>query len=143
MSACPICAGLPLERFGDGAWRCPSCTGAFVTDAALRAKLLEVSRNPVLPAGPGGSGKHDGPDRACPECGAVMSRSYVSGVPIDRCDAHGTWFDAEELAHVLARAANRETNLRNDEDRARTRSGFGELLDSIFDILTGNRRNGS
>jgi Zn-finger nucleic acid-binding protein len=129
MNACPICAGLSLERFGDGAWRCPSCTGAFVTDKALREKLQAVSRAPVIA---GGAGTHDGPVRACPQCAAPMGRAYISQVRIDRCDAHGTWFDAEELAYVLARAAGGETAARNDEDRARTRSGFGELLDSIF-----------
>ncbi len=135
MSACPACAA-PLERFGTGAWRCPACTGTFVTDAALRERLTSLSRQAVIV---GGSGRHDGPDRACPICAAVMHRAYFSRVAIDRCEPHGTWFDAEELADVLARAAQHETALRDGEDRARTNEGAGELFELVSEALFGRR----
>jgi Zn-finger nucleic acid-binding protein len=41
----------------------------------------------------------------CPECGLLMNRRNfggTSGVVVDVCHAHGTWFDAGELAAVLA-----------------------------------------
>ena len=44
----------------------------------------------------------------CPLCHASMNRvnfGRVSGVIIDVCKAHGTWFDAGELTRVVAFAA--------------------------------------
>lgn len=43
--------------------------------------------------------------RKCPRCSAVMTRSNfrrVSGVVVDRCGAHGTWLDADELERLAA-----------------------------------------
>jgi Zn-finger nucleic acid-binding protein len=40
----------------------------------------------------------------CPECGKVMNRinfAKRSGVVLDSCAAHGTWFDADELRRVV------------------------------------------
>lgn len=51
---------------------------------------------------------------ACPECGQAMERSVAgqTGVEIDVCREHGTWFDRDELgriarAHATARAYGR------------------------------------
>lgn len=41
----------------------------------------------------------------CPECGVLMNRRNfggTSGIIVDVCSVHGTWFDAGELAAVLA-----------------------------------------
>jgi Zn-finger nucleic acid-binding protein len=41
----------------------------------------------------------------CPVCGTTMNRKAfgrISGVVVDVCKAHGVWFDAGELAEVLA-----------------------------------------
>jgi Zn-finger nucleic acid-binding protein len=43
--------------------------------------------------------------RPCPTCSQVMNRrNYggTSGVVIDTCKIHGSWFDADELARVIA-----------------------------------------
>jgi Zn-finger nucleic acid-binding protein len=40
----------------------------------------------------------------CPECGKLMNRvnfAKRSGVVLDSCAAHGTWFDADELRRVI------------------------------------------
>ncbi len=42
--------------------------------------------------------------RRCPCCTSVMNRvnfARISGVIVDVCKAHGTWFDAQELPAVL------------------------------------------
>ena len=42
---------------------------------------------------------------SCPACGSSMNRKAfgrISGVIVDVCRAHGVWFDAGELAEVLA-----------------------------------------
>jgi Zn-finger nucleic acid-binding protein len=42
--------------------------------------------------------------RACPECEKIMNRvnfSRISGIIVDVCKEHGTWFDVHELPGVL------------------------------------------
>lgn len=46
----------------------------------------------------------------CPLCRSTMNRmnfGKVSGVIVDVCRLHGTWFDAGELTRVVAFAANK------------------------------------
>jgi Zn-finger nucleic acid-binding protein len=40
----------------------------------------------------------------CPECGQLMNRinfARCSGVIVDICKGHGTWFDREELSRII------------------------------------------
>jgi Zn-finger nucleic acid-binding protein len=40
----------------------------------------------------------------CPECGQLMNRvnfAHCSGVVVDVCKGHGTWFDRDELAEIV------------------------------------------
>ncbi|MBD0324790.1 MAG: zf-TFIIB domain-containing protein [Pyrinomonadaceae bacterium] len=40
----------------------------------------------------------------CPECGQLMNRvnfARCSGVVVDTCKAHGTWFDRDELQRIV------------------------------------------
>jgi Zn-finger nucleic acid-binding protein len=40
----------------------------------------------------------------CPECGQLMNRvnfARCSGVVVDVCKGHGTWFDRDELAEII------------------------------------------
>jgi Zn-finger nucleic acid-binding protein len=40
----------------------------------------------------------------CPECGQLMNRvnfARCSGVVVDVCKGHGTWFDRDELAEIV------------------------------------------
>lgn len=43
----------------------------------------------------------------CPTCTDSMRTLLLYDVPIDSCAKHGIWFDAQELALVLQRAATR------------------------------------
>jgi len=41
---------------------------------------------------------------ACPQCGQLMNRTNFakcSGVIVDVCKGHGTWFDADELSAIV------------------------------------------
>jgi len=40
----------------------------------------------------------------CPECGQLMNRinfAHCSGVIVDICKGHGTWFDRDELSRII------------------------------------------
>ena len=45
----------------------------------------------------------------CPTCTELMRTMLLYDVPIDACTKHGVWFDAQELAKVLLRAARVST----------------------------------
>jgi len=68
----------------------------------LPEELLEerLAVSPVFTGGNYG-------DRHCPVCDETMDEPLVFDVPIDRCAAHGMWFDKAELDNVVARAHTR------------------------------------
>jgi len=105
----------PLEAIAEDAGsvlNCRKCGGQFVEHALLRS-LLE--RHELLgqafpdapyhrpaPADPSSARIHY---RPCVVCQRMMNRRNfggASGVIVDVCAAHGTWFDAGELPQVLA-----------------------------------------
>ncbi len=105
---CPRGCG-PLAHFGD-VFECDRCGGLFLDHASL-GELVTAHRP-----------KAEGERRAsitpppqpvleavtylpCPTCNARMNRTVFgksSGVIVDVCTTHGTWFDARELTASLA-----------------------------------------
>ena len=108
--ACPDCRDTMNDLdCGPGAVHdCARCGGQFVDSAALRDL---VERHDRLDVGLGG--RRDAGTRVdtrvryvrCPVCASMMNRrnfAGASGVVVDVCAKHGTWFDAGELPRVLA-----------------------------------------
>jgi Zn-finger nucleic acid-binding protein len=109
--ACPNCR-VPLSAFECGSagllHDCERCGGQFVEVAALRDLIehhdrldvgLARARTAVVRAE---TSVHY---VACPVCGSMMNRRNFgggSGVVVDVCARHGTWFDVGELPRVLA-----------------------------------------
>lgn len=155
---CPV-DDTPLERMPElDVARCPTCAGHFVgprhpsTSPELlaldRAERRSLGRRPYL---------------GCPICGQQMARSNfqrVSGILIDRCPHHGTWFDPGEIRAVAAfleaggaaRRAEFEARearwladqqamankWKKDARRAGWRRGrYATLLDDVFDAWDG------
>ena len=114
---CPRCMK-PLEASGGaGAWEdarlheCPRCGGMFVPREALADMLSRAELNGPMPDVPRGAMTALDEVRylPCPLCHTAMNRTNfgkLSGVIVDVCRAHGTWFDAGELTRVIAFAAN-------------------------------------
>jgi Zn-finger nucleic acid-binding protein len=79
----------------------------------------------------------------CPECGQLMNRvnfARCSGVVVDVCKGHGTWFDRDELAEIVEfiRAGGLE------QSRAREKAELEETRRQIQEEkiqlqLTGNK----
>jgi Zn-finger nucleic acid-binding protein len=88
---------------------CERCGGIFISNDALaalvarhRPKNLGERRPSIVPPEPDSHGVVYLP---CPACNARMNRTMFgrsSGVIVDVCKAHGTWFDARELTASLA-----------------------------------------
>jgi Zn-finger nucleic acid-binding protein len=98
--ACPVCPNSAL-RLGGDLWTCDVCAGAFVENGVVETKMTELAGGPwALPAPSGRAGA-----RACPVCSETLAEDSLESVEVDRCAAHGVWFDAHELAAALAHAS--------------------------------------
>jgi hypothetical protein len=103
--ACPACAA-GLRRFRDRLC-CDGCSGIMLGVDDLEVAIRELTgTTPEL----GFTGDAPGA-RPCPCCQTAMVRCRLDvwlmderpalRPELDRCDGHGVWFDAEELAKVL------------------------------------------
>ena len=125
---CPRC-GKPLRVAQPGAGsltdeldglavlhECVACGGVFLDNASLRRVLSRPGRQasttgaPSLHGTPAISGAMPDPVRYlnCPLCNELMNRVNFgrrSGVIVDVCAPHGTWFDAGELTSAIEFAA--------------------------------------
>lgn len=82
---------------------CGRCKGSWIPEEVLHDRVAAMRTGRL-----GGRLAWRTEARAalmCPACGMAMETLVVFATPIDRCAAHGVWFDANELAHVLMRAS--------------------------------------
>src|SRR5262249_44127724 len=85
---------------------CGRCGGLFVTRDMLAEILCraEVS-GPLRPSKVEGARLDEVRYLACPLCHTRLNRvnfGKVSGIIVDVCASHGTWFDAGELTRLVA-----------------------------------------
>jgi Zn-finger nucleic acid-binding protein len=107
---CPDCRE-PMTELDCGPGKlhdCGRCGAQFLEHAALRDLVEQHDRLDVgVPRPRPAAGPVVTRVRyvACPVCRSMMNRRNfggASGVIVDVCTKHGTWFDAGELPHVLA-----------------------------------------
>ena len=125
---CPACEGtlemlhamVPVSgcRTCGGVWLGPDATMHVLqglgdeVETEVAALSVDSARRSLHPAGP------DSGARGCPTCGLIMQRLPVSSTMIDSCPTHGTFFDRDEVVHVVRacrrlRAHPDPTSLRN------------------------------
>ncbi len=104
---CPRCGGAlsSLDTAQGAALDCANCGGLFVPHDVM-ARLVEAHRQ-IVPASirPGPMPPDVVSYLPCPDCGERMNRAVFgrrSGILVDTCKVHGTWFDAGELTGALA-----------------------------------------
>jgi Zn-finger nucleic acid-binding protein len=114
-TTCPHCrVGLESIAVGSARLReCGRCDGLWVDVESFERIVNEheeqaaVLGTPSLLPKPNAGGVdtsvkvHYVP---CPECGQLMNRvnfARCSGVVVDVCKGHGTWFDRDELRHIV------------------------------------------
>jgi Zn-finger nucleic acid-binding protein len=91
-------------------WECRGCAGLWVGRDAVQRLIAERLRPDAL-LGTGLPRPRPEPVAvapvqygACPDCGKIMNRvnfGRTSGIIVDVCGTHGTWFDADELRRVV------------------------------------------
>jgi Zn-finger nucleic acid-binding protein/ribosomal protein L40E len=113
---CPVCTMLMPAREAAGVAlnECGSCNGLWVPGDEIdtlvrRASEARLNAGPesLASLAPRTRGANPAAQkvqyRRCPECESLMHRQNfrkASGVIIDRCSAHGTWLDADELEQI-------------------------------------------
>lgn len=140
---CPSCRK-PLELFrgtGGDLLDCAGCGGQFVEHELLRSLLearevtgLAVPRRVRRTSLAVGKVRYV----PCPGCKQLMNRKNFggeSGVVVDVCSLHGTWFDEGELPQVLAFVESgglmRARARQRDRERDAARAGRVEAAVSI------------
>jgi Zn-finger nucleic acid-binding protein len=150
---CPRCeAGLSVTAVGESFLEeCTTCGGIWVDIESFKKIVTTQSKGAAF-TGAGAPGAAPGRavaaqhDRVkylhCPDCKQLMNRlnfGRKSGVIVDVCKLHGTWFDRDELRQVvefihsggLDAAREREIeDLRREQERlkAQMRAGEGGVL---------------
>jgi len=111
--ACPRGCGMlhEIQLGGVELEECAVCIGMWVKQHVFQRLYAEEEKGAVT-LGPE-LAQHQVQDAAvvetvkyvpCPECGKLMNRinfAKRSGVILDSCAKHGTWFDADELRRVV------------------------------------------
>lgn len=109
--ACPAC-NAPLREFRTRQV-CDVCAGMMVTFTDLAGAVHDLTS--IVPTF---AYANDAPGtRPCPHCAAPMIRCHLRVLlesemekprpELDRCDEHGIWFDADELAGVFEKVAGK------------------------------------
>lgn len=103
---CPVCSERGLDAQG-ARLVCGTCSGVLVTEAEVRRLVADAKKhwvNDIVDEAPLELGEVASaePVRRCPSCMTAMTKHDLYGVIVDRCGAHGVWFDGEELAKILA-----------------------------------------
>lgn len=109
---CPTC-NEPLTVAGYSE-RCSRCDGAWIHEDALVGMLQERTSTLVfLPWQP----RPKDNERGCAVCRTAMQTANLGSVALDRCADHGVWFDAGELATLLAQAKAFRSEPKHDDER--------------------------
>jgi Zn-finger nucleic acid-binding protein len=142
--ACPACdARTPLLRQAGEheCHRCTRCGGLWIPAATLTEMVRRALDFPLPPEDPAGRAVLAPAAfryRPCPDCGEFMNRhnyARLSGVIVDECRAHGTWFDAGELRRVLdfIRAGGLDRKRGRDLEELRERERRARLAEALAD----------
>jgi Zn-finger nucleic acid-binding protein len=138
---CPHCrVEMESVAVGTASLReCPRCEGLWVDVESFEQIIAErEEQSSVLGAAavlPERTGSSHEPDKVryvpCPECDQLMNRvnfARCSGVVVDVCKGHGTWFDRDELRRIVEfirggglEASRAREKLELEEDRQRLR----------------------
>jgi Zn-finger nucleic acid-binding protein len=155
---CPRCAHPLREASAAGALLrgCQSCGGLLLDGATVQR--LQDHRDPGVEdaartlLGAWLRRAQARPEEiSCPVCGAAMRRvvDRLARHHVDVCDAHGTWFDGDELPAFIRAFAELRAGELDDEDLAAAgipgsapKEGDGGFFTDLFSLLRPPRHRG-
>ncbi len=135
---CPRCSGTFSQEVYETVLidRCNSCQGIWLDTDEL-GKILQFEEKKFTPqfvrkaireSFAGVPEKEVQSVELCPKCGKAMNPlnfSYSSGVIIDVCKEHGTWFDKDELEKI--QAFHEEWELKKEDVREEYQATFQSI----------------
>jgi Zn-finger nucleic acid-binding protein len=151
---CPRCR-VALESVAVGSARlkeCPRCDGLWVDVAAFERIVNEREEQAAVLGAPSPLPKHaaGGHDRVryvpCPECGQLMNRvnfARCSGVVVDVCKGHGTWFDRDELRQIVEFIQGGGLSVSREREKQEVEAERQKLKQEQFSASLQSRRIGS
>jgi Zn-finger nucleic acid-binding protein len=71
-------------------------------------------------------------ERVCAACRKPMQTVNLGSVALDRCADHGVWFDAHELAALLAQAKHFKPDHKHEDGQQPEHSGLLHSLSKLF-----------
>ena len=111
---CPQCkTKMSSITLGTVALReCEQCVGLWVEVAAFEKICADREEQSAVLGAASPAPTHQAPSAGieeihyapCPQCGQLMNRinfARCSGVIVDICKGHGTWFDRDELSGIV------------------------------------------
>src|SRR5712671_3566660 len=111
---CPRCkVDMVAITLGSAAMRdCENCSGLWVEVEAFEKICADrEQQSAVLGAATPAPARQTSSEELsgiryvpCPQCGQLMNRinfAHCSGVIVDVCKGHGTWFDCDELSQII------------------------------------------
>lgn len=82
-------------------WSCEQCGSVLVPAASVEEMMNELSPDDLRSIDERLVTLKGAATRACPRCPATMAVYALHGITVDRCVAHGIWFDTGELMAAL------------------------------------------
>lgn len=119
---------------------CGRCDGVWIPEAALRDRVSKMQERPAPQLRWASESRLPLP---CIACRSPMETLRLFDVPIDRCKAHGVWFDRDELQTVLLESRKHappppstksESTLGTVGDGIDLFGGVIEIIGGLFDL---------
>lgn len=148
---CPRCAqsmarvrvgATPLQECGrcGGVWVEVSAFERVCRDGEAQAAVLGLAG--LVPGTGAGAGPGDVRYVPCPQCAKLMNRvnfARCSGIVVDVCRTHGTWFDRDELRGIVTFLRAGGMDVARERERERLEEERRRLEQAQRDVAVGAR----
>ena len=135
LAACGACGGL---------WADAASFKLLCEDRSVQATYMGEGAAVAPPSRRDPSAK-DVLYRPCPVCGELMNRfnfAGCSGVVLDACKPHGVWFDADELARIVAFIRGGGLDVARERERVQLEEERRRLVKAQSELNSLHRETG-
>jgi Zn-finger nucleic acid-binding protein len=152
---CPRCSieMQPVRLGSTSVQECERCHGLWLDVRSFESICASREQQAAVPGGASPAPQNSAKDSVavkyvpCPQCAQLMNRinfARCSGVIVDVCKGHGTWFDREELSRIVEfirdgglEAARQKEKAQIREERQRLRDEQMAASDISRSMSTG------